>query len=699
MITSTLGDNIISTACGLCGMGCGASAHIKDGRLIKLMGIKKHPMNRGVLCARAKNAEKIIYHPDRIRYPKKRTGEKWTRITWDEALDTISTRLGSLKQEYGARSLAICFGFPVLTQGNATISFIRRFCDAYGTPSVFSVDSMCWRARLAGTVLTYGKYPMPDIDNSQCIVVMGSNPNESFPTTTAWVFPESLKRGAKLIVVDPRRTAVAKKADLHLQPRPGTDGIILLAMMNVIIEEDLFDHDFVSKWTVGFDKLAERVKEYTPERAAAVSWVPAELIRKMARLYATTKPACIYSPNNTLEESGNATQNHRSISVLSAITGNFEVKGGDITTSSLRHNPVRLPELIDELPLGADRYPLFYGFWGRLFGEGEGQTMLVPDAILKGEPYPIRSVIVSGSNPLLTWPNSKKVYQAFKELDFLVVMDLFQTQTADLADIVLPAATCFERYQVYDFYRVLRGIPYAMLGRKVIECEGESWSDLKFYLELAKKMGYGNYFPWQSDEDVIDYMYQPMGLSVQKFIEESPEGLYIGRVKHKEYEQKNFPTPSGKVEIYSDELAKHGHDPLPSYKEPPESPLSTPELFKEYPLILTTGNRKYPMLHSEFRQVPALKKMTPGPVIEVNPGTAEQYGLKDGDMALLETRRGSINVKVVATPDIIPGVVALGHGHADANANLLTDNTPADPVTGYPSLKALLCKLSAPTKK
>ncbi|MGV8073473.1 MAG: molybdopterin-dependent oxidoreductase [Syntrophobacteraceae bacterium] len=695
MSAATIESNLIATACGLCGMGCGATAQVRNGRLVKLTGLKNHPMNKGVLCARARNVEKIVYHPQRQLYPKKRTGDKWTRITWDEALDTIAARLGSLKEQYGARSLAVCFGFPVLTQGTLTISFMRRFCDVYGTPSVFSVDAMCWRSRLIGSILTFGRYPMPDIDNSQCILVMGSNPYDSFPTTTARVFPEALKREAKIIVVDPRLTPTAKKAHIHIQPRPGTDGIILLAMINVIIEEDLFDHDFVSKCCSGFDKLAEHIKPYTPEKAAEASWVPAERIREIARIFATTKPACIYSPNNALEESGNAVQNHRAISVLQAITGNYANKGGFITTSGLRHSPIRVLDLVDEKPLGADSYPLFYSVYGRLLGEGEGQTMLVPDAVLKGEPYPIRSAVVSGCNPVVTWPNSKKVHEAFKKLDFLVVMDMFQTPTADLADIFLPAATCFERYQLFDFYGVLRAIPYAQLGRPVIEPEGESWSDMKFYLELAKRMGFGDYFPWQNDQEIIDYMYQPTGLSVQKFIDESPEGLYIGKVNYKDYEKRNFQTPSGKVELYSSELAKYGHDPLPTYKEPPEGPLSTPERLKEYPLILTTGARKFPMLGSQFRQVEVLYKMSPGAVIEVNPDTAGQYGLQDGDPARLETRMGSIEVKVMATPDIMPGVVALGHGHPDANVNFLTDNTPADPISGFPSMKAMLCRLKA----
>lgn len=682
---------VFKTVCGICGFGCGINAYVKDGELLKVTGMPEHPMNRGFFCARAKAVRELVYHPDRLLYPQKKTRGQWKRIPWDEALDLIARRLKSLKETYGARSLAVCFGQPVLTQGTATIGFMRRFLDAYGSPSVFSVDSMCWRSRLMGTILTFGKYPMPDVENTKCLILWGHNPSDSY-IARAWAVREAQKKGAKLIVVDPRRIPFAKKADLHIQLRPGTDGALLLAMMNIIIAEKLYDHDFVARWTVGFDKLAEAVKDYTPERVEKITSVPAASIREMTRIYATTKPACIHSPNNTIEESGNAVQNHRAISVLQAITGNFEVVGGDITTSRVHHNPIRLFEQMEEKPLGTDKYPLFYGFWGRLFGEGEGQSMLVPDAILSGKPYPIKAAIVSGSNPLLTWPHSTKVRKAFSKLDFLVVMDFFMTDTAKLADVVLPAATCFERNEVFDFYRVLYGIPYVMLKKKLIQV-GECWSDTSFYLQLAKKMGYDKEFPWKNDDEVIDYLFAPMQLSIKRLTEEAPQGMWLGKIKIKEYEERGFPTPSGKVEIYSETLAKLGQNPLPSFTEPPESPVSTPELAKEYPLVLTTGARKYPYSHSEFRNIPSLRRMVPDPEAEIHPSTAARYGLKGGDMAIVETKRGKIEIKVKATPDILPGVVCMAHGWTEANANILTDNAPADPISGFPAMRALLCRI------
>ena len=231
-----------------------------------------------------------------------------------------------------------------------------------------------------------------------------------------------------------------------------------------------------------------------------------------------------------------------------------------------------------------------------------------------------------------------------------------------------------------------------MLRKKIIQV-GEARSDLKFYLELASRMGYEQYFPWKDEDEVIDYVFAPMDLSVKKLKEEMPQGGYIGRVKYKEYEESGFPTPSGKVEIYSETMRELGYDPLPDFKEPPESPFSTPELAKEYPLVLMTGIRKYPFLHSEFRNVPKLRKMGMEPEAEIHPETASKYGLKNGDMAILESVRGSIKIKIKATDDILPGVIGITHGWADANANLLTDETSADPISGFPALKALLCRV------
>jgi anaerobic selenocysteine-containing dehydrogenase len=300
----------------------------------------------------------------------KKKGSEWKRISWAEALETVSSKLSVIKSKYGPQSVAVCFGMSVLTQGTSTISFIRRFCDAYGTPSVFSVDSMCWRSRLIGTILTFGTYPMPDIEASKCIVIWGNNPHQSSWPVMLKIL-SAQKRGSKLVVIDPRRTFMAEKADIHIKIRPGSDGALLLALLNVIISEKLYEENFVARWTYGFDKLVEHVEQYPPEWAEKITWVPENTIKELARVFATTKPSAILSPNNTIEESGNAVQNHRAIAILQAITGNYDVPGGYVTFSRVQRSPIRLKEMIKEKPLGVERYPLFHGYWDRLLGEGE----------------------------------------------------------------------------------------------------------------------------------------------------------------------------------------------------------------------------------------------------------------------------------------------------------------------------------------
>ncbi|MBI2854779.1 MAG: molybdopterin-dependent oxidoreductase [Chloroflexi bacterium] len=680
----------IKTACGICGLGCGLNVIVgPDGRIEKVEGMTEHPLNKGMICARARNAASMIYHPDRIKSPLRKEGNGFKRISWDEALDTVAANLSKVKEKYGPTALAVCFGQPILTQGSATITFVRRFCDAYGTPSVFSVDSMCWRAFIIGDILTLGKYGLPDPKNARCILVWGTNPSDSQPFLARDIL-QLKQKGTRLIVIDPRRTALAKKADIYVAPRPGTDLALMLGLLNVIISEGLYDKDFVVKWALGFDKLTEHIKAYAPEKVEELTGVPAQQIRQIARDFATIKPACIATYSNTLEEQGSGVQLSRARCILQAITGNFEVPGGFITTSSIRHKPVRLENLLKHKPLGVDKYPLFYGVWGKLIGEGEGQSMLLPDAILHGKPYPVRAAIVSGSNLALTWPNSRKVTEALQSLDFLVAMDLFPTRTTEMAHIVLPAASCFERNVIFDFYRMLHGLPFVMLQKKIVTYE-ESRSDMTFYLELAKRMGYGEYFPWQTADEAIDYIFEPSGLSIEKLSKQDPGGVTYGTVKLREYETRGFPTPSGKMEVYSKTLEELGHDPLPTYREPQPAAGGNGG---SYPLIMVTGSRKLPFCHSQLRQVARLRKILPEHAVEIHPETASKYNIENGKSAILETKNGRITVKALVTEDILPGVLSATHGWADANINLLTDNAPVDPISGFPRLKGVPCRIA-----
>ena len=577
---------LVKTSCGFCPQSCGMNVYLDQGRIVRVEGMAEHPWSRGLLCPKGEAAAELLYHPERLTRPLRRENGGWRRISWDEALDLIVDKLAEIR-ERDPRAFATAFGMLVLLSGSVTPALVRLFLYVYGSPNCFSVESMCYRCRPIGYMLTYGRFRVADPENSNCILLWGHNPDSSNPPVAERIL-QAKQKGARLIVIDPRRTPLAKEAELHLKPRPGSDCALLLSLMQVIISERLYDKGFVKKWTTGFDKLAQHMEAYAPERAEEITWVPAESIRKVAR-------------------------------------------------------------------------------------------------------HPIKLMIIAGSNPLLTWPNSRKMAEALSKLELLVVMTQFMSETARLADLVLPAATFLERTELSDYYS-LWGVPYVMLRKKVVE-PGERWSDLRFWMELARRMGYRDYFPWGSEEEVIDYVLEPSGLTIRYLTEEKPEGLLYDSIKYREYESDGFRTPSGKVELYSETLADQGYDPLPTQRESPESPLSHPELLSEYPLILTTGARQLEYIHSQLRNIPSLHQRLPEPFAEINPETAAKYRIGDGEMIAVETRRGRIELRARVSEDIMPGVISLPHGWAEANVNLLTDGKDADPTIGYPALKSLLCKV------
>jgi anaerobic selenocysteine-containing dehydrogenase len=353
-------------------------------------------------------------------------------------------------------------------------------------------------------------------------------------------------------------------------------------------------------------------------------------------------------------------------------------------------NEIRLPEMLKERPLGADRYPVFHDAMPPTMGEG--QSMALYDALLTGEPYPIKALIVSASNILLTWPNSNKLKNALDKLDFMVVMDQFMTETAKMADIVLPAATFLESDELSVVYWISYGEQYFSLRNKVVEVD-ECWPDWKFWFELARKMGYGEYFPWRDMAEMIEYLLEPAGISF-KGLKEKPNVVSYGVREYKKYEKGDiFMTPSKKVELYSQTLKDLGYDPLPVHLEPLESPSTPQDLSEDYPLILTTGSRLLAFHQSKYRNLPSLARISPEPFAEINPETARNFHVEDDKMMVVKTKWGSIEIKARISPNIMPRVVSISHGWQDANVNLLTDETPADPVTGYPGLKSSLCSI------
>jgi anaerobic selenocysteine-containing dehydrogenase len=302
-------------------------------------------------------------------------------------------------------------------------------------------------------------------------------------------------------------------------------------------------------------------------------------------------------------------------------------------------------------------------------------------------------MICTGGNPAVTLPDSERIKEAIKALEFVVVSELFMTETAELADIVLPACSFLEKSGVGYVYGVTNCIPYAMVRKKVIDPIGECLPDWKIWTEIGRRMGYGQFFPWNTEEEIIDFFLKPSGLNREQLTNEHPEGAYYTEMKY--VQQKRYNTPSGKIELYSQTLEENGYDPLPKPVEPSKSPVSSPEMFKKYPVILTTGSRIPEYTHTQLRGISSVHKTAPEPLAEIHPDTAALYGISDGDMMNIETQKGKIRMKAKTTDKLLRGVLSVPHGwDKDANCNLLTELEPRDPVTGYTEMKALLCRIS-----
>jgi anaerobic selenocysteine-containing dehydrogenase len=680
-----MSTEIIISDCMLCVWDCGIKAHLKDGRLVKVEGLPEHPISRGYICPRGEALPDYVYSPHRLLSPQMRINGKLQDVTWDQALDFSAEKLLKIKEKYGARALAVFCG-SVGVENIEVASFARRFAGAFETPNLLSVENICYRARILARQLTFGRYPLDDPDRSRCLVLWGHNPDGAKGMLGEFIRERLDDEDFKLIVIDPKRIPLAENA-LYLQIRPGTDAALGLAMAHVIINEGLYDREFVENYTVGFAELVEHVQKYTPEWAQEITWVPAEDIKSAARLFAEHKPSCILQGINTLDQHRNGLQNSRLLSILQAITGNVNNPGGWVTIPRIPLGNLGLK--VEETSLGAEDYPVFSSLWGRR--SAFGIATMLPQAILQGKPYPIRSTIVTAANPVVSFPASELFKEAFQDLDFLAVIDPFLSETAALADVVFPASTFLEKGGLAYVYGVVFGEPYAMLHHKVIDPVGDSWPDWKIWSELARRMGMGEYFPWQTDAEMTDALLEPGEFKAR--LEADPLGTYYGERQYGIHKVKKMNTPSGKIEIYSQTLKDHGYDPIPVYMEPYQSPQRTPELYEKYPLIMISGSRVQEYTHTQLRYVPVLREGNPEPLAEIHPDTAEQYGLTEGDMVQVETKSSAIKLRLYTSKDLAPGVVSIPHGWAKANVNQLVDMEGLDPITAYPDFKTVLCRV------
>ncbi len=672
---------------------------------MKVEGDRESPLNHGRLCPIGTATLDLVYHPDRLKYPMRRVGERgsgqWRRISWDEALDEISERLLAIRDRYGPEAIALGTG-----TGRHHIRWVSRFGHALGTPNWCEPGfAQCFHPRVNTSILTFGDLPVCDYTGDvppRCILFWGHNPLNSGPDgETRFSVREALAHKPDVIVIDPRQTELAKRAKLWLRVRPGADDALALAMLNVIIGETLYDAPFVRAWTHGFEALAERVKPHTPEWAEPITWVPANEIRAAARLFAQTKPAML-EWGCALEHTPKCIQTVRAVSMLPALTGNIDVPGGWIFGM---HGLGRFPSLIENLTpeanakrLGSDRFKL-------LGGEGADLPAAHIPTLLKamreGRPYPVKAFLIFGGNALTTYANASQVHESLMKLDFMVNADLFMTPTAELADIVLPAASWPELNQLAGLPTIAANVVLAQ--QKAVRV-GECRSDEEIFVELARRMKLP--VGTEAVEEVLDAQLAACGLGIT-FDELKQRGFVKVAFKYRKFEPAGFKTPTGKIELYSTRFEQMGYSPLPYYEEAPETPISAPEVAKDFPLVLTTGGRIPFFFNSEHRQIAKLRKACPEPVAEIHPQTAARFGIGDGDWMWIETRRGRMRQKAKLTAGIDPRVVSAQHGWWfpneaapqygvwRSNVNLLTDNQPPyDPAMGTYQLRALLCRVS-----
>ncbi|EFK07755.1 molybdopterin oxidoreductase [delta proteobacterium NaphS2] len=715
--------------CGLCHPRCGTLLHIENGKVVKVAGDPDHPITRGAICERGRLMLDHLYHPQRLNYPLKRTGERgqgrWQQVTWDQALDEVAEKLSSLKDTYGAETLTFTHGTRRTYHWDC-----RRFFNLFGSPNTCGVNNICFCPTYATEYATYGGVVMgSEVLDAKCMVLWGCNASKSSPIGLYPQLVKASKNGAKLIVIDPRRIKEAEMADLWLQIRPGTDLALMLGWIRLIIEENLYDHDFVANWTVGFEELKAAVEPYTPEKVSETTSVPADLIIEAAKMYATVRPAVIPFGLGLDKQGINSTQCARGRAILRAITGNLEIPGGDVFSMAgdigkihdwehLEMNDA-IPESQRAKQLGADMYP-FFGFpgWERnqkankrlpsgyvaapeAWHSNLAHARAVMDAIITGKPYPVTAAITLANNPLLALPNTKRVFEALQALRLYVVMDYYMTPSAALADYVFPASTTVEQPELW-----LTG-GFCMACPQGIAPIYERRNSYDFYRGLGVRLGQEENWPWKTVEEVYDYCLEPVGLTFKKLVDQY--GI-LGRMEYRRYERFGFGTPSGKVELKSSIFEELGADSLPQYHEPVWSPKGNPKVAEEYPLILITGSRFMPMYHSEQRQIEKARQKVPDPLVTIHPETAEKLGLSTGDWAVISTPLGSIRQRVKISDAIHPKMADVQHswwfperapklpelfGVFESNTNLLCPDAPefCSPEIGSWPHSALLCSI------
>ena len=703
--------------CGICPAGCWVVVtYDNNGRISKVRADESSEL--GMICKLGERSADIVYSKHRLRHPMRRKGPKGTydfeRISWDDAYEIITRNLKALKSRYGPESACIYTGrgafelalCDIFQPEGVTVSSASSVLFPFGSPNTMGVGALCYVAfAMIAPHVTMGGMLInmfSDIENSDLIVVWGANPATDCPPYDFQRILKAHKRGARVVVIDPRRTMIAKLTDADWIPiRPGTDGALALGLSNILISEELFDESFVRDWTRGFDEFSRYVQHFRPEVVEEITGIPAEIVVSLARRIAGANGASpiMYSG---LEYSESGVQAIRATSVLWALAGQLDVPGGRCFTMRENQFPVNrsghIPNPDLKKALGRDRFPIYSTY------RGESHAIALPDSVLNGKPYQIRALIIQGASIITAWPQPSIWRKTLNALDFLVCIDRQLTADAAYAEIVLPATTMYEieSYMTYG--------PVFRIREKVVEPVGEARNDFLIMAELADRLGYGRLYP-QNEEELLRHALKGSGFTPEDVRKAGGIVQSSGTMmQYKKWEkgllrpdgEPGFDTPSGKFEIASTILEEHGYDPLPVYTEPQESPPSQPAIAKQFPLVFNSGARVTTDFRSQHHGIPELCKERPEPTVTINSVDAEARDIKNGNLVRVSSPRGQVVMRAFVTDDISQGAVDANMGGGgpvgpaawqECNINDLTDLNRYDPISGFPVYKALLCEV------
>ena len=700
--------------CGICPAGCWVQVGMKNGRMVDIKADTGHPL--GMICRRGEHAPEMVYSEHRLKYPQKRIGKKgsyrFERIGWEEAYDIIVDKLNRIKKESGPEAVSIYTGrgafelslCNMFQPKGVAVSSASNVLFPFGSPNTMGVGALCYVSfAMIAPHLTMGRMLVnmfTDMENAELLVVWGTNPATDSPPLDMYRLEAAVKRGAEIVVIDPRKTETVQRTGAQWIPiRPGTDGALALSLISVLLDEEIYDELFADNWCHGFPELAHYVQHFHPEAVEAITGVPAETIRYLARRLAQANGACPVMYTG-LEYSNSGIQAIRAVLSLFALAGQLDVPGGIGLAMLNSHFPINRacnqpnPDL--DKAVARDKFPLYSQY------RGESHASGLVNSVLKGEPYRIRGLLIHGASLLTSWPQTALWRETLSKLDFLVCIDRQLTADAAYADIVLPATTMFEidSYMTYG--------PIFRLREKVIEPLGEARNDYLIMAELAKRLGYGNLYP-QNEEEMIRFALEGSGYTLED-VQTAGGWVKIPSpmIEYKKWEkgglrpdgEPGFDTPSTKFEIWSTVLEDYGYEPLPKYTEPTEGPLARPDLKKQYPLVFNSGARPHTDFRSQHHGIKGLLKEHPEPLVEINSEDARVRNISSGDLVEIQTQRGAVHFRAWVTEDIVRGAVECNMGGGtpvgpkawqEWNVNELTDLENYDEISGFPVYKALLC--------